>query len=55
MAKIYANQLIKGNISWDDIVDRMKDAVLTILRENVQRGILAAEQYEQITGQPYTE
>ena len=55
MAKIYANQLIKGNIAWDDVVDGMKEAVMAILQEHVQNGKITIERYEQITGQPYVE
>ena len=55
MAKIYAKQLIKGNLSWSDVVDGMKEPVMAILQENVRASKITDAEYEQITGQPYVE
>lgn len=53
MNKIWANRLIAGTKTWDDVPDSRKEGVLEELRKRVTSGEITAEQFEEITGETY--
>lgn len=55
MAKVWRNQIIAGNKTFEECPARYKPQVLTLLREDVVNGVITAEQFEELTGQPYEE
>lgn len=55
MAKIWANRLIAGTQVWESVPAFRKNAVKAELKKRVKNGIIDAEQYESITGEPYQE
>lgn len=52
MAKIYWNSIKRGR-AFDSIPERMKEAVKAIAMQEVQDGILSAEDYEKFLGEAY--
>lgn len=55
MAKIWRNRIIAGDQLFENCPARYKPQVLTLLREDVVNGVITAEQFEELTGQPYDE
>lgn len=55
MNTIWANRLIAGTKTWDDVPGNRKDGVKAVLLERVASGIITAEKYAEITGEVYTE
>ena len=53
MNEIWANRLIAGTKTWDEVPDSRKEGVKEALAERVHKGELAAEKYEEITGEKY--
>lgn len=53
MAKIWANRLIAGTKTWDDVPATRKDSVLVELRSRVKDGEIDAEDFAKITGESY--
>lgn len=53
MNRIWANRLEAGTKTWDECPASRKTAVDAILRQDVADGKITAEQYEEITGNPY--
>ncbi len=53
MNRIWANRLEAGTQTWADCPVSRKTAVDAILRQDVEAGRISAEQYEEITGNPY--
>ena len=53
MAKIWRNQIIAGNKTFAECPQRYKAGVLALLRADVENGTITAEQFEELTGQPY--
>lgn len=53
MAKIWANRLIAGDKTWDEVPPERVDAVSAELQKRVQAGKITAEKYEEITGEAY--
>lgn len=53
MDKIWANRLIAGTKTWDQVPQSRKDAVLAELKKRVENGEITAEQFETITGEVY--
>ena len=53
MNRIWANRLEAGTKTWAECPQSRKAAVDLILREDVETGKITAEQYEEITGEPY--
>lgn len=53
MNRIWANRLEAGTQIWADVPERRKAAVDAILRQDVADGVITAEHYEEITGNPY--
>ena len=50
MNKIWANRLIAGTKTWNQVPASRKDAVLAELKGRVEDGLLTAEKFEAITG-----
>jgi len=55
MAKIWRNRIIAGTQLYENCPDRYKDAVKALLRQDVENGVITAEQYKEITGEDYDE
>ena len=53
MAKIWRNRIIAGDQQFSDCPARYRTQVLTLLRADVENGVITAEQFEDLTGQPY--
>lgn len=53
MARIWANRLEDGTKTWAEVPASRKGAVREVLRGDVASGVISAEQYEEITGEPY--
>lgn len=53
MAIIWANRLIAGTKTWDEVPLTRKNDVRAELRRRVEAGIITAEQYRQIIGEDY--
>ena len=53
MSKIWANRLIAGTKTWEQVPASRKAGVLTELRSRVEDGSLTAEKFEEITGEAY--
>lgn len=55
MNEIWANRLIAGTKTWDEMPASRRKAVKAVLAERVADGIITAEQFEQITSEDYIE
>lgn len=55
IAKIWRNRIEAGTQQFSDCPARYKAQVLTLMRQDVVDGIITAEQFEELTGQPYEE
>lgn len=55
MARIWRNRIEAGDQLFENCPARYKPQVLTLLREDVVNGVITAEQFEELTGQPYEE
>ena len=55
MAKIWRNQILAGHKTYAECPTRYKAQVLALLRQDVVNGVITAEQFEELTGQPYEE
>jgi len=53
MNKIWANRLIAGDKTWDEVPESRKNGVKAELKSRVASGEITAERYEEITGEPY--
>ena len=53
MDKIWANRLIAGTKTWDNVPTNRRAAVLAELKERVESYEITAERYEEITGETY--
>lgn len=53
MNKIWANRLVAGTKTWDQVPQSRKDAVMAELRRRVEDGEITAEKFEAITGEVY--
>ena len=53
MAKIWANRLVAGTKTWDEVPAERKAEVLAELASRVKNGKITAEQYTEITGEAY--
>ena len=53
MAKIWRNRILAGDKEFSHCPQRYKAQVLALLRLDVQDGTITAEQFEELTGQPY--
>ena len=55
MNNIWANRLIAGTKTWDEVPENRKAGVRAVLLERVEKGIITAEKYAEITGEVYAE
>ena len=55
MNNIWANRLIAGPKTWDEVPANRKDGVKAVLLERVEKGVITAEKYAEITGEVYAE
>ena len=53
MNRIWANRLIAGTKTWDDVPASRKAGVKATLAEDVADGKITAELYTEITGEVY--
>ena len=53
MNEIWANRLIAGTKTWDEVPASRKNAVKNVLRGRVESGEITPEQFEEITGDKY--
>ena len=53
MNEIWANRLIAGTKTWAEMPASRRSAVKAILAQRVEDGEITADQYEEITGEPY--
>ena len=53
MNKIWANRLIAGTKTWDEVPSSRKSGVMDELRNRVEDGEITAERFEEITGETY--
>lgn len=53
MAKIWRNRIEAGDQQFLHCPARYKDQVLALMRQDVADGIITAERFEELTGQPY--
>lgn len=55
MNEIWANRLVVGTKTWDEVTPSRKNAVKEVLRSRVESEAITAERYEEITGEAYGE
>lgn len=55
IAKIWRNRIEAGDKTFEECPARYKAQVLALMRQDVEDGIITAEQFEELTGQPYEE
>ena len=53
MDKIWANRLVAGTKTWDQVPASRKDAVLAELKKRVENGEITPGQFDEITGEVY--
>lgn len=53
MNEIWANRLVAGTKSWEEVPASRKNAVRDVLAGRVASESITAEQYEAITGEQY--
>ena len=55
MARMWANRLEAGTVTWDEVIEWRKESIKKLMRQDVEsgRGGMTAEKYEQITGEKY--
>lgn len=53
MNEIWANRLIAGTKTWEEMPASRRKAVKAILTERVADGEITAERFEEITGEAY--
>lgn len=55
MAKIWRNRIIAGDKTYEECPKKYKSQVLALLKADVESGVITAQEFEEITGQPYEE
>ncbi len=53
MAKIWRNRIIAGTRTYQEVPLLWKAQVKNLLRQDVANGVITAERYEEIVGEPY--
>lgn len=53
MNEIWANRLVAGTKSWEEVPASRKSGVKAVLVGRVEREAITAEQYAEITGEEY--
>ena len=55
IAKVWRNRIEAGDQLFENCPQMYKAQVLALMRQDVVDGIITAEQFEELTGQPYEE
>lgn len=55
MAKIWHNRILAGTRTYDEVPMTWKAQVKALFRADVENGVITAEEYEDIVGEPYEE
>lgn len=55
MIKIWRNRIEAGDQLFENCPQRYKAGVLELMRQDVADGVITAERFEELTGQPYEE
>lgn len=53
MAKIWRNRIEAGDQKFEDCPAKWQNQVLDLMRQDVANGVITAEEFEEMTGQPY--
>ena len=53
MAKIWRNRIVAGTQLFEKCPARYKEQVEYLLRQDVENGVITAEEFEELTGIPY--
>jgi len=53
MAKIWRNRIEAGDQLFENCPQRYKVQVLELMSNDVENGVITAERFEELTGQPY--
>ena len=53
MAKIWRNRIEARDQKFEDCPQRYRKSVLALMRQDVIDGIITAEEFEELTGEPY--
>lgn len=53
MAKIQRNRIEAGDQLFENCPKRYQAQVLALMSQDVENGIITAEEFEELTGQPY--
>lgn len=53
MAKIWRNRIEAGTQLFENCPARYKTGVLELMRQDVAGGVITAERFEELTGEPY--
>lgn len=53
MAKIWRNRLIAGTQQFENCPEKYRAEVKALLRSDVEKGVISADRYEEITGEKY--
>ena len=51
MAQVYVNLIYVGKRTWNQIPLRLKEEVKSILKNDVESGLITSEYYTEITGE----
>ena len=55
MAKIWRNRIEAGDQLFANCPARYKNQVLALMRIDVENNVISADQFEELTGEPYNE
>lgn len=55
MAKIWHNRILAGSRTFDEVPQTWKTSVKSLFEADVVGGVIPAEKYEEIIGEPYEE
>ena len=53
MAKVWKNRIEAGTQEFDNCPQRYREDVLTLMRQDVEDGVITAEQFKELTGVQY--
>ena len=53
VAKIWRNRIEARTQKFEDCPQKYKDMVLTLMRQDVVKGVITAAEFEELTGEPY--
>lgn len=53
IARSYWRRIKDGARTFDSTPDALKDDVRELAREDVENGVISADEYEQLIGEPY--